>query len=125
MDPIDHLFTYHAPTDEQKPKYAAIRDAESACLQVLKALIDGSDARFNVSSHDAYKEVNFSTKEFYKIVLEVCPESADTSAALRCIRLARNAINEYVTNRDGEIAKIARAQLLQARWQACSAIALS
>lgn len=121
---IDHLFTYHAPTDEQKPKYAAIRAAEGSCSEVLVALVTESDTRLNVSSHDAYKEVNAVTKEFFKVVLEVCPTSADTSAALRCIRLARNAMNEYVTNRYEEIAGIARAQILQARWQACSAIAL-
>ena len=34
---IDDIFTYHAPTPEQLPKYEAIRDAAKVFAQVLLA----------------------------------------------------------------------------------------
>ena len=51
---------------------------------------------------------------------------ADKTAAIRCIRLARNAANEGVTAGGGARARLfalAATELQKARWQACSAIA--
>lgn len=37
MPPVDleHVFTYHAPTPEQLPKYTALREAAKAFAQVI------------------------------------------------------------------------------------------
>ncbi len=34
-DPIEQLFTYHAPTEEQKVKYVEIREAAKALARVI------------------------------------------------------------------------------------------
>ena len=52
---IDNVFSYHAPTPEQIPKYAALRAA---------------------------------AKQFAGVLFEICPPSADRSAAIRKLREA-------------------------------------
>jgi diphthamide synthase subunit DPH2 len=41
---IDHFFTYHAPTDEQRQRYQAIRDkAKELAFVILTNTLRGSD----------------------------------------------------------------------------------
>jgi len=126
---LDAQFTYHAPTPEQAPKYAAIRQAE----QVVADIIDGFDAEHphanDIGGTKFYSAVNEATHGFAKAVLEHCPPSADASASIRCIRLVRNALNEFLAMQArgvyaGRVLAIAGDELYKARWSASSAIAL-
>ena len=122
---LDNWFTYHPPTEETKPKYAAIRAAEAVASQCSVALLNGG----TLATHD---EVNARFRSFAEAIDANCPDSADKSAAIRCVRLARNALNEaiVVASKLGAdeftvlaLAREAESELRRARWQASSAIA--
>jgi hypothetical protein len=102
---LDAWFTYHPPTEEQKPKYAALRVAfAEASLPGVALLNEGT-----LATHD---EVNRRSR----------------------VRLARNAFNEAIVQARGEdgaqawlvhdLVTEGNRQLRLARWQANSAIAL-
>jgi len=136
---LDTLFTYHAPTAEQAPKYLAIRQAETEARDVIATIHANLIGHYIEKVTPAtYASVNDACKQFARAVCDNCPGSADTSAAVRCIRLARNAMNEviagHLANEErGDIFDVdylkhilgmAGDELLKARWQASSAIAL-
>lgn len=115
------------------PKYAAIRAAEFECHKAFAAL---AARAYPLETPETppltladCNEVNRLTLAFADVVDANAPDSADKSAALRCIRLARNAANDsvaanalmYPTHIDSM--KEASRQLVLARWQANSAIA--
>ena len=135
-------WTYHAPTPETSPKYAAIRGAESAMLTMVRRIRtqDGEA----MPSHD---DINNATRGYAQLIDDLAPESADKSAAIRCCRLVRNALNEARVQRltncaqdlvetgrvqleqpgtyVDRILSIAEAEVVKARWQANAAIALN
>jgi hypothetical protein len=121
-DQLDNWFTYHPPTDETAPKYDAVRrgqlDADFGIA--ISVAVDSPDP-------DAvrYGNINAVTRNFAEIIDANAPDSADKTAAIRCVRLARNAANEAVANPKGapRLAAIAATELQKARWQANSAIA--
>ena len=45
MDEIEDIFTYHAPTKDQIPKYEAVRDAAKSFARVLMNECPGSADR--------------------------------------------------------------------------------
>lgn len=123
-------FTYHAPTPETAPKYAAIRDAEIAfILNVTQTVYEvGPDVA------QVYREINRSARQMAEVIDGNAPDSADKTAAIRCVRLARNLFNEWATQRTmpkerqswQDITILfthAELELLKARMQANSAIA--
>lgn len=132
---LDNWFTYHAPTDETGPKYLAITSCEYECRDLFTHAI---------THHD----INGKLRQFAELIDQLAPDSADKTAAIRCVRIARNALNEalMLANKiDGPARNLdehgaraiatgperaislavttARQQLLMARWQANSAIA--
>lgn len=113
-------FTYHAPTEETAPKYAAIRAAEEACLFGLAYA-----AADEGPNHVRFDNINASCAKFADVIDAQAPDSADKSAAIRCVRLARNAANEAIVNpKDaGRLMAMAKTEIQKARWQANSAIA--
>ena len=129
-------WTYHAPTPETSPKYAAIRGAESALLGFVRRMRTQSEE--SLPSHD---DINNATRRYAQLIDDLAPESADKSAAIRCCRLVRNALNEArverLTNASEEVNPgrpgssldrllgIAEAEVVKARWQANAAIALN
>lgn len=120
----DH-FVYHAPTDDTAPRYAAIRAAERACHDVAGSL---TMAEYTATEADYYV-VNNTLRRFAEAIDAAAPDSADKTASIRCVRLARNALNEHIAACIGGfpthincIAEAAR-QLTLARWQANSAVA--
>jgi hypothetical protein len=124
---LDAWFTYHPPTEEQKPKYAALRVAfAEASLPGVALLNEGT-----LATHD---EVNRRSRALVETIDALVPESADRTAAIRCVRLARNAFNEAIVQARGEdgaqawlvhdLVTEGNRQLRLARWQANSAIAL-
>jgi len=121
---LDNWFTYHAPTEKTAPKYAAIREAEESAHIILRDLRANPDNAAGWS----YADINRTCRKFAEVIDANCPDSADKSAAIRCVRLARNALNEYLTATKAPIdvegvLNIATDQARMARWQANSAIA--
>lgn len=122
---LDNWFTYHAPTEETAPKYAAIRAAadglSAAAVKSMRGMALGGPLDYT-SCTDA-------ARNFVRVIGENCPDSADKTAAVRCVRLARNAFNEAVSDENlsmratERLADLMAVQIYAARWQACSAIA--
>lgn len=122
-------FTYHAPTDETAPRYAAIRAAENAVLLDITQTIYE-----NVETSVLYDQINRSTRRFAEVIDEQAPDCADKDAAIRCVRLARNLFNEYAAQAAFPKAQqswgdaralfgAAELELTRARMQASGAIA--
>lgn len=120
-------FTYIPPNDTTAPKYAAIRAAWDRALTVcLDAVVDDCDPA------QRHKVVGEATRALADVIMEQAPPSSDdTSAAYRCVRLARMAANEAITRRTAgdhvdtkNLIRVMTDNLLAARWQACAAIAL-
>lgn len=128
---LDNYFTYHPPTEETAPKYAAIRAAEEAChvsIAFAKKRKVCSDEGIPADAGvvDLYAEINRRTRCYAEVIDASAPDSADKAAAIRCVRLARNAANEAVTLNllgDAFLWTQAQEQLRLARFQANSAIA--
>lgn len=116
----DNWFRFHAPTEETKAKHIAIRAAE------LRAAMDIDDALGNFTGAEAFARINAACLAFAEVIDAEAPDSADKSAAIRCVRLARNAANEAVVGDEGRAADmrvICAQELLKARWLAGSAVA--
>lgn len=122
-------FTYHAPTDETAPKYAAIRAAENAVIADITQTIYE-----NVETSVLHDQINRSTRRFAEVIDEQAPDCADKDAAIRCVRLARNLFNEHAAQAAlptaqqswGDVRVLFRAaelELAKARMQASGAIA--
>ncbi len=121
-------FVYQPPTDEQKPKYAALRESEEAARVVISNIYmkyDAVDFEDKKVQQECYTTVNASCKAFAEVCEANCPPSADLSAAIRCIRLARMLVNEDVSQQEFYRDELALQQLELARMQASSAIALA
>ena len=128
-DQLDTWFTYHPPTEEQKPKYAAITMKHRA-LADLFSIENLREERF---THD---DINRELRAFVETIDAHSPDSADKVAAVRCVRIARNGLNEALVETHRVMTTGGRAhwpiallhdtaltELLKARWQANSAIA--
>lgn len=113
-------FVYQPPNERTIPRYAAIRSAADEALAVVRRAGD--------VERPTYAEINDACRGLHDTISSWCPSSADTSAALRCARIARMAANEAVTVRDPEqidrCLRLAIDHVLLARWQACAAVAL-
>lgn len=121
--PIPDAFTYVAPNDDTAPRHKRIRDAEAACTTAVLNNI----CRIDLPAADRFPGISAACKRFHDELVAVCPPSADLSASLRCVRLARMAANEAVAVKDqfDRCVQIAAEQLLFARWQACASVALA
>jgi len=125
---MDLWFTYHRPTEVTTPKYQAIRAAHESCsAAVVEALQDAIG-----TSQKDFGTVNQALREFAHVINVQAPDSADKTAAIRCIRLARNAVNEVLYNINSMeeemfqvLGQLVDGELHKARWQACAAIAIA
>lgn len=116
----DNWFTYHVPTEVTKPKYTAIRAAEIGTSMAI------DDAIGNFTGPDAFNRINAACLAYADVIDTQAPDSADKSAAIHCVRLARNAANEAVVadvEHANDLRVICAQELVKARWQANSAIA--
>lgn len=119
----DDLFTYHVPTEVTKPLHDAINAAFKQCAAAMPGFNDAGPERFVV--------INEATKAFYVVIDGTAPPSADKAAALRCVRLARNAFNEMCCGISDSwhsrynLYNIGLDELYKAKWQANAAIALN
>jgi hypothetical protein len=122
---LDNWFTYHQPTEATAPKYAAIRSAEVVVVQAFEAAWTGP------CEPKAFSLINDATRMFAEVIDANCPDGEDMNAAIRHVRLARNAANEAMqlliasggSGFDKAIEAQALAYLRAARWQANTAIA--
>lgn len=124
-DQLDNWFNWHTPTEEQKPKYRAIRAAEQECHALGASL---TMAEYTATMAD-YERINATLRAFAEAIDQNAPDSADKTAAIRCVRLARNCFNEQVASGIhgfpvyiNLVAEGAR-QIVLARFQASGAIA--
>jgi hypothetical protein len=140
-DQLDRDFTYWPPTEATAPRYAAIREAEQALhalFAMLRARGERWVAEFSIQREHPggrltvadCEEVNARTRAFAEVLDAQAPDGADKAAAYRCIRLARNAANEFIMacvtyqSPCADVLRIAADEIVKARWQACSAVAL-
>lgn len=127
-DQLDNWFTYHPPTPETTPKYGAIRAAEQDVHTLLRGLRDEMGAGGKLAPTDCDK-VNAVTRALAEVIDANAPDSDDKAAAIRCVRLARNATNEIIMRTFGGASyeegafTVAHGEVTKARWQANSAIA--
>jgi len=87
------------------------------------------DARQSDAIRLAFEPVRQAFLAFATVINETCPESADKTAAIRCVRLARNAVNEWLCQArrrttSKHLLELAHDELMKARWQANASIAL-
>lgn len=119
---LENWFTYHPPTDEQKARYAAIKKAYDVVHDRLVVLSVGYTGPVVKLTYDT---VNAECRALVEAIDANAPDSADKTAAIRCVRLVRNAINEGLSHGDHTrfLLELAHADLIRAKWQANSAIA--
>lgn len=125
---LEDLWTYRPPTEETAPKYATIREAAATAQNTIDAFLAGR--------HVTFEDVKVVTLGLARLIEEYAPDCADRTTAIRQCRLARMAMNEAVALRKNGAARppshemqsaiihAAVQALLEARWWACSAIAL-
>jgi hypothetical protein len=125
---LDNWFTYHPPTEEQAPKYAHIRNIEEVFRKTL--LFNAIPAAKTPLA--AYSMINDAARNLAYAIDANAPDCADKDAAIRCVRIARNAANEAIATMNGDgvmeeminaCIQVAIENAMAARWQANSAIA--
>lgn len=92
---LDELFTYHPPDEEQREKYHKLLLAFTAVLEAGKAAMKEA-ATPDAPAEELAKGFTASCKAYAELINEFCPPSADRTAAIRCLRLARNAVNDVL-----------------------------
>lgn len=119
-------FTYIPPNETTAPKYAAIREATAAAEKTIAEALFDHDAN-KAERVPLFAKIGAATKALHDCIEATCPAGPDTSAALRCARLARMAANEAIVSEVNfdRARRLAFDQLLLARWQACAAVALA
>ena len=125
------LFVYHPPTEEQKPVYDKLHLGFLSVLEAGKAAMRLAKwgERSSTVDFDAFTA---ACSGYHDLIVELCPESADRTAAIRCLRLARNAVNDVLCGaRDfphgvhqAPFHNIFETELIKCRYQANASIAL-
>jgi len=126
---LDVLFTYHPPTEATAPRYAAVNAAFQEAVRAVTGDWPAETLRTTVAG-----ECAAALRTFGQAILDNTPPSADRTAAIRSLRLARNAINEALFGEppiEGTreeyldlVSRLPAQYLCEAKWQANSAIAL-
>ncbi len=118
MGTADVLFTYHPPNERTAPKYAMVREAEA---RFRNQLTDAVRLDVHLDNQMRHRLVNDACRAFYEAIEAVAPKSADTTTALRLVRLVRMRINASIVTACGAETS---AMIRDARFWACAAIAL-
>lgn len=93
--PFSELFAWHPPTDEQRPKYQQLQIGFMAVVERAKASF--AEATYGVrADQDVFDNFTKTVTAYAELIEELCPPSADRTAALRCLRLAHNAVNDIL-----------------------------
>jgi NTP pyrophosphatase (non-canonical NTP hydrolase) len=87
---LDHWFKYHQHNDPKiREAYSTINGWYNACNGLIQAVYNGN-------TEITYDHVTTFLRQYAGVIVEHAPPSADTTAAIRCLRLVRNALNEYL-----------------------------
>ncbi len=130
---IKCMFCYVPPDEFTAVKHAAINEAVDAMEEALKP----AEVAYGAQPEDfapQYEALNCAAENLVTVIVAQCPPSADRSAAIRCVRLSRNAFNKVLSHYQGGgsatdmLASVAEdvmyQELLKAQFQANAAIAL-
>jgi hypothetical protein len=135
--PIADLFGYQPPTPDTAPRHdridAAADSAQKAIATALDGFTDANSLMVGAVPKPTSAQYGMITNACRDLVAEmqaVCPPSADLSAAIRCVRLARmhanNALRLDVSCFEpAEDLKHAQLQIRHARFQAKASVALA
>lgn len=129
-DQMNLWFDYHPPSAEKIPKFKALGEAHEECTTSLGTVVmrlAGGEV-----TQASFQTVTRSIRKFADLINELCPDCSDKTAAMRCLRLARNSYNSVLSNSKNftldarmTVLLIGDQELLKALWQANSAIALA
>ena len=121
---LDVWFTYHQPTEETAPKYKAIAAAVQGLRDAVYEARQMPHEPGTRAPEEAFKLVTDAARAFVETIDSVCPPCADATAAVRCVRLCRNAANDLLCGQTAQVYHdLFMLNLHQARYQANSAIA--
>lgn len=122
------------PTEEKRDLYAKLGLAYGAVLATARSLIgrDGEAKYGERAKPEHFERMTAAFRAYADLILECCPASADRTAALRCLRLARNAVNDILCGAkdfphgfdQSPFHAIFEQELTKARYQANASIAL-
>lgn len=112
-------FHYIPPTPTTAPKYAAIRTGESNARDRIGIALNPAN---NFDRQAKFDHICEACREFADLIESTCPQSADTTTAIRSVRLVRMRANESVTS---VVELDWRTLLTDARMWACAAVALA
>ena len=105
--PIQDLFGYRPPNDDTKPRFSLLDTAyHAAChtfCTVVEARTDPNALMVGIvptASSEQFNEITRACRAFVDEIKLVCPPSADQTAAVRCVRLARMYGNNALLQRD-------------------------
>lgn len=131
-------FVFRPPTPATKPRYDRLHEAEIACWgRLWRTVYPFTDFQvlclgfMDRPEGKDFAEVNAATQEFYAVIREVAPATADRAAAELAVRLVRMLCNEAMVcpsgGADAPLKNLNEAQmeLRKARMLACAAIALA
>lgn len=134
--PIQDLFGYQPPTEDTKPRFAHLAVAYDATCATFRAVVE---ERVNPNAlmvgaiapatSVQFNEITQACRTFVDAMKMVCPPSADQTAAVRNVRLARMYANNALLQKDcfspGKDYEHALDQLKMAWFQANASIALA
>lgn len=135
--PIPNIFGYQPPNDDTRPRHARVDTAVDACVKVFREILDSRTdpnalmvSAVPKATGAQFAAITDACRALVEAMEDVCPPSADLSASIRCVRLARMfANNALVASGDcfepAEDRRQALTQLKQARFQAKACIALA
>lgn len=118
---LDHWFTYHLTSAADGAKIKAITE----CREIAAETLRGCLADPSKEVIDDAQAINAALRAFADAVVGNCPPCADTAAAIRSLRLARNAANALLFGDRGAGSRRQAflTHLDAAQWQANAAIA--
>lgn len=115
-------FEYIAPTAVTLPKHETIKAAHESTVEMINDL-------HNNLPENRFTRINTGCKAFALVIQNTAPPSADTTTAIRCVRLARMLLNQmlllrWTEQRRQHFRTLAEDELLKASLWASAAIAL-
>lgn len=127
----DDLFTWHPPSEAQKEAYGKLQMAFLAVLEVGKRVVREQEYTQR-APQASFDDFTGACKGYALLIEELCPSSADRTAAIRCLRLARNAMNDILCGArhfphgisQEPFMVIFETELIKCRYQANASIAL-
>lgn len=136
--PIPDIFGYQPPNDDTRPRHARVDAAVDACVKVFSETLDDGIDPYDVltvsgvpkATGAQFAAITDACRALVESMESVCPPSADLSASIRCVRLARMFANNALVAPSGRLDSVedrrqALLQLKQARFQAKACIALA